>query len=378
MNDRQRKMLDLIDRAKNNEKKAGDSVFVTKDLDRMARTIEAESALSSPSCDFNPTVGESTKPVHYMGLFIDRECLEHALSKLNRTDGRLGKKPIAATHLTLAYKPLPQEVPRELFGKQFTLAITGYGYNEENEAVRVELQPDVGSADFDKEACDIIQSMLDSRGVTPHITLSVAEGGKAVNSKDLWFSDVSPIYIGCVLGGHIKETQAERQVHSEKVVKDSKVPYYEKYRELNKRGDRYVVLAGADPNFASKVPAREVLALDQARLDLKDEFKSVYGEDLHEAAAKYEGREILFEHGDYVLSRRDGYIWHMNEADQKGWKVEDTPQNVHDAYDEALKNAVNREKARLFNAQKQSFSDLIESKGLSGNVQPNSDLVVDD
>ena len=86
----------------------------------------------------------------------------------------------------------------------------------------------------------------------------------------------------------------------------------------------------------------------------------------------------MFEHGNYVLSRKDGYIWHMNEADQKGWKVEDTPQNARDAYDEALKSAVNREKARLFNAQKQSFSDLIESKGLSGNVQPNSDLVVDD
>lgn len=211
MNDKQRKMFDIIDRARMHAAQSDGAELVSVDLNRLSRMVEAESALSSPSCDFNPTVDESTKPVHYMGLFVDRECLEHALSNLDRTDGRLGKKPIAATHLTLAYKPLPQEVPRELFGKRFTLAITGYGYNEENEAVRVELQPDAGSADFDKEACDAIQSMLDSRGVTPHITLSVAEGGKAVNSKDLRFSDVAPIYVGCVFGAHIKEPQMQKQ-----------------------------------------------------------------------------------------------------------------------------------------------------------------------
>ena len=378
MNDRQRSMLEVIGRMKSRKIEGREALLVSKDLDRLARMVEAESALSSPSCDFQSMEDETTKPVHYLGLFIDRECLDYALEGVDRTKGSKDKKPILAPHITLAYKPSQKDVPRELFGKQFVLVADGYGYDEENEAIRAHLEPDVGAADFDKETFDKIQKMLDARGITTHVTLSISENGKAVNSKNLDFRPINPVKIGCVLGGHIKETQAERQTRAEKVVKDSKVPYYEKYRELNKRGDRYVVLAGADPNFASKVPAREVLALDQARLGLKDEFKSVYGEDLHEAAAKYEGREILFEHGDYVLSRRDGYIWHMNEADQKGWKVEDTPQNARDAYDEALKSAVNREKARLFNAQKQSFSDLIESKGLSGNVQPNSDLVVDD
>lgn len=378
MNDRQRSMLEAISRMKSRKIEGHDAPLVSKDLDRLERMIEAESALNSPSCDFRPVEDETTKPVHYLGLFIDRECLDRALEGVDRTEGSADKRPILAPHITLAYKPPQKDVPRELFGKQFVLVADGYGYDGENEAIRAHLEPDTGAADFDKETFDKIQGMLDARGITTHVTLSISENGKAVNSKNLDFRPIAPVKIGCTLGGHIKETQAERQARAEKIVEGSKVPYYKKYREINKRGDKYVVLAGADPNFTSKVPSRDVLALDQARLDLKDEFKSVYGEDLHEAAAKYEGREILFEHDDYVLSRKDGYIWHTNEADQSGWKVQDTPQNARNAYDEALKNAVNREKARLFNAQKQSLNDLIDRKGLSGGGQQNSDLFIDD
>lgn len=378
MNDKQRKMLDTIDRARMHAVQSNGAELVSVDLDRLERMVEAESALNSPSCDFQSVEDEKTRPIHYLGLFIDRECLDRALKDIDRSEGSNKKKPIESTHVTLAYKPDQKDVPRELFGKSFVFVADGYGYDDENEAIRGHLEPDVGAADFNKETFDKIQGMLDARGITTHVTLSISENGKAVNSKNLGFRPIAPVKIGCVLGGHIKETQAERQTRVENIVEDSKVSYCKKYRELNKRGDKYVVLAGADPNFASRVPSRNVLALDQARLDLKDEFKSVYGEDLHEAAAKYEGREILFEHDDYVLSRRDGYIWHMNEADQSGWKVQDTPQNARNAYDEALKSAVNREKARLFNAQKQSLSDLIESRGLSGNAQQNSDLLIDD
>lgn len=244
MNDRQRKMLDLIDRAKKNERKAGGSVLVTKDLDRMARTIEAESALSSPSCDFASSETASTPPVHYLALFVDKECLERAVGSIDRSQGSLDKKAIDSPHVTLAYKPLSSEVPRELFGKEFTLVIDGYGYDAENEGLSVKLQPDVGAADFDKESFETVQKILDDRGVKPHITLSVSKDGKAVNTKNLRFDPVEPISIGCVLGAHVKfpqvEFAAEQTKNAEEAKKESSKPSTEaaeKYRMRRQRLD---------------------------------------------------------------------------------------------------------------------------------------------
>lgn len=249
MNDRQRRMLDWIDRAKTNEGKAGNSKLVIKDLNRMARIVEAESALSSPSCDFASSTTETIAPVHYLALFVDKECLERVTDHLDRSSGKANKKVIEAPHVTLMYRPLEREVPRELFGKDFTLVIDGYGYNEENEAFRVRLQPDVGAADFDLEACDAVQKMLDGRDVQPHITLSVADGGKAVNSKNLRFDPIEPISIGCVFGAHLKLPEAELVKGRGKVSTEASTDARKKYRMRRQTLDELLASMSGDASL---------------------------------------------------------------------------------------------------------------------------------
>ena len=205
MNDKQKTMLEELDKARIRASQKKGTRATIQEIDRASRMVEAESALNSPSCDFGVKASPNNPPVHYIGLFVDKDCLERATMNLNRQEGRLGKKAIDAPHMTIAYKPDPEEVPRELFGKEFTLVVKGYGYDGENEALEVALEPDPGVDTFDKEAFDQIQKMIDSRGVRPHITLSVSPNGRAVNSGKLDFKPVAPIKIGCAFGAHIKE-----------------------------------------------------------------------------------------------------------------------------------------------------------------------------
>lgn len=360
MNDKQREILDIVNRAKQHElqSEAPDSDLI-RGIDRVARSVESESALSSPSCDFsNSSMG--AKPVHYLALFVDKDCLNQAMEHLDRP-GLRGKKPIDATHLTLAYKPDPEDVPRELFGTKFVLVADGYGYDGENEALRVHLEPDTDADDFDQEAFDRVQKILDDRGITNHITLSVSKDGKAVNSKNLDFKPIEPFRVGCVLGGHLKNDQKQKPLS---LADKDKIAIYEAYRALNKKGDGYIVMAKSDPDFTKKVPMRTTLDLDYTLIDMKSDYEDIYGENLHQAASRYEGREIFFEHGDCMLFRCEDYLFSTDGKDGDAWGVKYNSENLRKSYDTIVEIAGKKDRIERLNIRKQELADLIESKGL--------------
>lgn len=159
----------------------------------------------------------------------------------------------------------------------------------------------------------------------------------------------------------LKEQVEELQA---KVDEEEKAKFFKAYRELNKKGDAYIVMAGADDDFASKVPSSDVLVVDKKCIELKDEFEKKYGEDLHQEAAKYEGREILFEYDGYILSAKDGHLWYMNEADQKGWVVPDTLENRSESSAEAVDKAVKKERLRLYGDKIDKANRIAEDKCL--------------
>ena len=360
MNDKQREILDIVNRAKQHELQSESPDFdLVNGIDRVARSVESESALWSPSCDFSNS-SEGAKPVHYLALFVDKDCLDQAMEHLDRP-GLEGKKPIEATHLTLAYKPDQKDVPRELFGTKFVLVADGYGYDGENEALRVHLEPDTGADDFDQEAFDRIQKILDDRGITNHITLSVSKDGKAVNSKNLDFKPIEPFRVGCVLGGHLKNGQQQEPFS---LVDKKNIILYDGYRALNKKSDEYVVMATSDPDFADKVPIHTTLSLDHTLMYMKSDYEAVYGESLHQAASRYEEREIFFEHEDCMLFRREDYLFSTDGKDGDAWAVEYNSENLRKSYDKILEIASKKNRVKLLNARKQELVDLVESKGL--------------
>ena len=142
--------------------------------------------------EFNSKRAEINRNIHYFGLFVNFYELNSKLKHIDRI-GLKDKKEIKYPHVTLKYKPDFDEIPVEFFGSSFTLIIDGYGYDEENEGVHVLFK------------CDnpVIQEWFD-KIENPHITLSVSENGKVVNTKYLVFKPIDEIYITCILGGFIK------------------------------------------------------------------------------------------------------------------------------------------------------------------------------
>jgi len=141
--------------------------------------------------EFNSKRAELNKNIHYFGLFVNLYELRSKLKHINREG--LKEKEIVHPHVTLKYKPDFDEIPVEFFGSSFTLIIDGYGYDEENEGVHVSFK------------CDnpVIQEWFD-KIENPHITLSISENRKAVNTKYLVFKPIDEIHITCILGGFIK------------------------------------------------------------------------------------------------------------------------------------------------------------------------------
>lgn len=121
----------------------------------------------------------------YIGCFFPKEELEKSLGALPR---KALEKEIRTPHVTLAYKP--EAVDRSLFGTPVSVRAVGYGCDGVNEGLLVELST----------GCEALQALAD--GVeTPHITLSLAENGEAVNTRFLAFSPIEPFTLTAVFGG---------------------------------------------------------------------------------------------------------------------------------------------------------------------------------
>ena len=105
--------------------------------------------------------------VLYWGLFFENGALEDIV------DEEL-EKHIENKHVTYEFSPKEDDIPWEIFGKPGFVFITGYGINEKNEGVSVEL---------------LDHSELYRGADVPHITISTALDGKAKDTARLPFRE---------------------------------------------------------------------------------------------------------------------------------------------------------------------------------------------
>ena len=125
-------------------------------------------------------------PYKYIGCFIESEAYAKILQRIpeNRLD-----RVIEHPHVTFAYLPL--NVNESLFHEEIRIKVTGYGNDNENEGVKVELSTENL----------LLQEMMKDITV-PHITISVSAEGESVNTKFLSFSAIEPFEITGRFGGY--------------------------------------------------------------------------------------------------------------------------------------------------------------------------------
>lgn len=115
----------------------------------------------------------------YEGFFVI-DSLESSLSK-----------DIEYKHITTEFKPTITH--EHLYGKETNFMIVGYGNNQVNEGYLVKM-----TSCEDEE----LQSLYEKIPV-PHITLSVSETGKPVDTAKLTFKNTERFVVRCKFGGYI-------------------------------------------------------------------------------------------------------------------------------------------------------------------------------
>lgn len=113
----------------------------------------------------------------YTGVFINAEDLAAATAGMR-------KNPLSGDikdpHVTVLFRPAPDQIHEELFGTEVQFTVTGYANNGTNEGV---------SVDVSSESSEM-QNLLEGIEV-PHITLAVSKEGKPVNTRFLKFESIA-------------------------------------------------------------------------------------------------------------------------------------------------------------------------------------------
>ena len=113
----------------------------------------------------------------YWGLFLN----ENLPSTL--------EKPIENQHVTFGYKIEPPE--DIIFGQTYYITLLGYGIDEDNEAVMVEIPEELNNRYYGNKP--------------PHITLSVSKKGIPAKSNLLDFRIIEPYSITATMGYYTKD-----------------------------------------------------------------------------------------------------------------------------------------------------------------------------
>lgn len=122
--------------------------------------------------------------VVYTGAFVDSKDLALKLSEHGVIRSKLWRE-IQNTHVTFQFRP--EEVDESLYGCPVDIRVVGYGVNPQNEGLLVEVSC----------ANEAVQKLSEQVKV-PHITLSVSEDGKPVNTR---YVDFAPIEHPFVIRG---------------------------------------------------------------------------------------------------------------------------------------------------------------------------------
>lgn len=121
----------------------------------------------------------------YVGLFLTEDQAQRIYSHVG---GHRLPKTVDSPHVTLAFEPTGAR--EELFGKLVPFEVIGYGNDGVNEGALVKL------GDIDTELLSVA-----SERPTHHITLSLARGGRAVDTGSLPFSPIEPLCLEAPYGG---------------------------------------------------------------------------------------------------------------------------------------------------------------------------------
>ena len=121
----------------------------------------------------------------YIGAFVNNEEL---YNKCTNIGSRLSKL-IDSLHVTFQFKP--EEINELLFGEELLIKVVGYGADKNNEGLFVEVNTNNPE----------LKKLIDKVEV-PHITLSISEKGRAVNTRFLSFKAIEPFYIKGLFGGY--------------------------------------------------------------------------------------------------------------------------------------------------------------------------------
>lgn len=126
---------------------------------------------------------------HFVGFFPDPEEL---WSKTDSIRSSRLANTITNPHITTEFQP--KYVDESLFGEKVQITITGYGCDNKNEGLEV----------YTESQNPKIEEMILHIPV-PHITLSLADDARAVNTRYLTFHPVTRMIVHGVYGGVTEE-----------------------------------------------------------------------------------------------------------------------------------------------------------------------------
>ena len=122
----------------------------------------------------------------YTGVFFDSSELAHEFGVF------IGKKTLSNIienpHVTFTYKPKDADVKEDLFGVPVKFKVVGYACDGKNQGLQVDVLAMNGSLESEYNSIK-----------APHITISVSEDGRPVDTGKLNFEPVSTPF---VLVGH--------------------------------------------------------------------------------------------------------------------------------------------------------------------------------
>lgn len=120
----------------------------------------------------------------YEAIFLDEKSIkliqELEKNKLERVNDEI--------HLTLKYKPEQHEIFNDLVGQEFELYLIGYGNDGVNAGFEVELSDELKPYYINYDEDDNTKIKI------PHITSSLADSAKAINTKNLNFAKLPTKY----------------------------------------------------------------------------------------------------------------------------------------------------------------------------------------
>ena len=124
--------------------------------------------------------------VKYQAIFINPEDV----AKLIERQGEKLPKEVKDMHCTFKYQPSETEIEKfsELLGKEITLMVVGYWSDGKNSGYEIELSPEQEEAYTNAHSVDRGGPVPTVERTTPHITVSMADGAKAVDTGRLPFS----------------------------------------------------------------------------------------------------------------------------------------------------------------------------------------------